>query len=79
MDYNLCTASMTSETYAIKAQKILAEGGIYSRIIRLDGERSRRGCAYAIEFPCYNTENVKAMLQKGRVRARHFYMGEKEL
>ena len=74
-----CSASMTSQTYAIKAQRLLAKESIPCKIVRFDGERSRSGCSYGIEFPCEHTGNVKNILSKNRIRATHFYRGEKEI
>ena len=75
----ICTASMTSQTYAIKAQRLLAQDSIPCRVVRLDGERSRSGCSYGIEFSCQQLGNVKNILSKNRVRAKHFYRGEEEI
>ena len=35
--YDLCTASMRSMTFALKAQKLLEGAGVYSYIVKLDG------------------------------------------
>ncbi len=79
MDNNFCSASVTSETYAIKAQRALQSRGIYSTIVRLDGEKSLMGCSYAVEFPCYALDMVKHTLSENRVRVRQFYKGDTKI
>lgn len=79
MDTMFCTASMTSQTFALKAQKALADSVIPSRVVKLDGEKSRRGCSYGIEFACHQLNNVKMILQKNRIKAKHFYSGDIEI
>lgn len=79
MDISVCTASMSSETYALKAQRALSEASIPSRVVRLDGAKSRQGCAYGIEFSCGQLNNVKKILQGARIRAKHLYRGDTEI
>ncbi len=74
-----CSASLTSQTYALKAQRLLSAAGIPSKVIKLDGEKSKMGCSYAIEFSCFQAEGVKKILDSKRVRVRHFYKGDEEL
>ncbi len=74
-----CIASFSSQTYAIKAQKALATSAIPCRVIKLDGEKSKRGCAYGVEIPCSLLENSKIILEKSRIRVRRFYRGDTEL
>ena len=74
-----CIASFSSQTYAIKAQRTLASNAIPCRVVKLDGEKSKKGCAYGVEIPCSLLENTKTIFEKSRIRARRFYRGDTEL
>ncbi len=74
-----CIASFASQTYAIKAQKALSNSVIPSRVIKLDSEKSKRGCAYGVTIPCSLLESAKNILDSSRIRVRRFYMGDKEI
>ncbi len=74
-----CIASFSSQTYAIKAQRTLAASDIPCRVIKLDGEKSKKGCAYGVLIPCGLLENSKKILEKSRIRVRRFYKGDTEL
>lgn len=74
-----CIASFASQTYAIKAQKALTAASIPSKVIRLDGEKSKLGCAYGITIPCGLLESSKELLSKSRIRVRKFYRGDSEI
>lgn len=47
-----CIIALSSVTYAIKAQKLLSQSSIRSRVIKLDSKLTKRGCAYGIETDC---------------------------
>ena len=79
MERSVCTASVSSQTYAIKAQRALAEYAIESRVVRLDAAKSKKGCTYGIEFPCGHIGNVRKILSDVHVKARHFYDGDTEI
>ena len=74
-----CIASFASQTYAIKAQKALSNAAILSRVIKLDGEKSKRGCAYGVEIPCSLLESAKKTLERSGIRVRRYYKGDTEI
>ncbi len=74
-----CYATFASQTYAIKAQKALKDASIPSRVIKLDGEKSKKGCAYGVELPCSLLESAKNILRYERIKSRRFYMGDTEI
>ncbi len=47
---NTSIFTVGSVTYAVKARKILSRAGISSRLVKVDGGKSRHGCTYGIEF-----------------------------
>lgn len=74
-----CIASFASQTYAIKAQKVLKAAAIPAGVIKLDGEKSKKGCAYGVEIPCSLLENAKTVLRNEKIRAKRFYKGDMEI
>ena len=66
-----CTVSIGSVTYAEKAMRALASAAIYSEIVKLDESRSR-GCIYGLEFPCSQSDNVRAVLRTAGIKTKSF-------
>ena len=66
-----CTVTLGSVTYAEKAMRALASAAIYSEIVKLDESRSR-GCIYGLEFPCSQTDNVRAVLKQAGIKTKSF-------
>lgn len=73
--YDLCTASMRSMTYALKAQKLLEGAGVCSYIVRLDSSATRRGCAYGVTFCCAFGDTVRRILGSGRIYVSQYIRG----
>ena len=76
---NLCTAAIGSLTHAIKGQRILAENGVTGTIVKLDSKKTRRGCAYGIEFPCSEFKTVRSALGAARLPVSQYTDGGGEL
>ena len=74
-----CTAALSSLTYAIKAERILAELGVSSRVVKLDASVSRRGCEYGISFDCRDLPHVKTALKSVGISARRYLKGGGEI
>lgn len=53
---------LSSITYALKAQELLKNNGIYSNITRSKGVRSIRGCGYGVVFDSALFEKAQALL-----------------
>ena len=68
----ICTATFSSLTYAMKAQKALADNGTYGKIVKLDTALSKKGCAYGVEFFCEEQRRVRTVLNAANVRANRF-------
>lgn len=79
MNISVCTASMSSMTYALKAQRALLNASIPCRVIALDKDKAKKGCAYGIEFSCHQLENVKRVFKSNRILSRHYYNGASEI
>ena len=65
-----CIAAVGSMTAAIKAQRTLSLNGISSEIVALDPGRTRRGCAYGVEFE--DERAVRATLRGGNVSVSEY-------
>ena len=79
MNIPICTASMTSQTYAIKAERALSGAVIPCKVVKLDAEKSHRGCSYGIEFSCAQRENVERVLASKGIKPKHYYRGDEEI
>lgn len=66
-----CVALIGSMTQALRAQRLLASAAIRSDVIKADGVRGRRGCAYALSYPCYQNNNVIQLLRAEGIRAQY--------
>lgn len=64
----MCVASLKSMTLAIKAKKALAETNIFSEIIKLEPNMTKKGCAYGIQFDCTWLYTVKDVLTQKRIK-----------
>ena len=74
-----CTAALGSLTYAIKAQRALAENGLACEIVKLDSSMTRRGCAYGVTFSCEEQRAVRSILGKEKITVTGFVNGGGEL
>ena len=67
-----CIATIPSLNICIKAQRVLANQGIYSRVVSIDPALTRRGCSYGIEFSCSEKQNIKNILRRAGVSISQF-------
>ena len=68
-----CFAVMGSMTQTMRAQKVLAGAAIRAEVVKADSNHTRRGCAYALSYPCVQDGNVRTILLSAGIRARDFY------
>jgi hypothetical protein len=59
-------------TYALKAQRVLADAAVYSRVVKLDEIDPRKGCTYGLRYSCNQAGNVALILQNARIACRPF-------
>jgi hypothetical protein len=67
-----CTAVIGSMTQAMRAQALLSEAAIRAGITKVSSARTHNGCAYGVEFPCTQSANVRAVLERAGVRVREY-------
>lgn len=68
-----CLAVMGSMTQVLRAQKVLASAAIHAEVVKADSAHTRRGCAYALSYPCLQENNVRSVLSGAGIRVRDFY------
>ena len=68
-----CFAVMGSMTQTMRAQKVLSNAAIRAEVVKADSTHTRRGCAYALSYPCVQDGNVRTILLSAGIRARDFY------
>ncbi|MBQ9784129.1 MAG: DUF3343 domain-containing protein [Clostridia bacterium] len=74
-----CLAVIGSMTQAIRAQRVLAGAAIRAEVVKADTSDVRRGCAYALSYPCAQGANVRTVLKNGGVRVRAYHGGDRDL
>ena len=73
--HSLYTASIGSLTHAMKGQRFLMSVGIEARIVKLDAKKTRRGCAYGIEFPAAELKRAKSTLAASHLPVSEYFSG----
>jgi len=63
-----CLVVIGSLTQTMKAQGALSNAAIFSRVEKADSSTARRGCAYALSYPCSQEANVRAVLRNSGIR-----------
>lgn len=61
---NSCIIALSSITYALKAQQVMTDNVIRSKIVKLDSMRTQNGCSYGLEIDCANASNAEKLLNK---------------
>ena len=72
-NFNECLAVMGSMTQAMRAQKMLAGAAVRADVVKADSAHTRRGCAYALSYPCAQENNVRTILAGAGIRVRDYY------
>ena len=73
-----CLAVMGSMTQVLRAQKVLSDAAVRADVVKADSAHTRRGCAYALSYPCSQENNVRTILSSAGIRVRDLYREEKE-
>lgn len=72
-DYYECLAVMGSMTQVLRAQKVLSGAAVRAEVVKADSAHTRRGCAYALSYPCSQENNVRTILSGAGIRVRDYY------
>ena len=68
MKQNTTVIALRSLTHAMKAQKLLREHGIDSRVVKPDNERTEKGCGYGIELDRALSDKAEALLRENALK-----------
>lgn len=63
-----CIMVMSSVTYALKAQSVLARHGIGTRLEKLTKDQTLHGCGYGLRTERKNFADAKAICEKERIK-----------
>lgn len=63
-----CILNIGSMTAALRARQLIQHSAIRCEVIKSEERSSRRGCVYAVVFPCYHKNNVQRILVEGGIR-----------
>lgn len=67
-----CIAALNSLTLAMKAQDALTSGAVFSKIVKLDSDMTRKGCAYGLKIDCGQLDAAKAIFAERRIKIREY-------
>ena len=56
-----CVFSVGSVTQAMKAQRLLSEKAVPSKVVKTKSEQKGRGCRYGVDFDCMYSKAVKGI------------------
>ena len=73
-----CVAVIGSMTQTLRAQKVLANAAVRADVVKADSAHTRRGCAYALSYPCSQENNLRTILAAAGIRIRDFYREDAE-
>ena len=65
-----CRLLMESPTRAMQAKDVLSRAGVWAEVVKEEGTRGNRGCAYGISFSCLQEQLVKQTLREAGIRYR---------
>ncbi len=70
-----CTVVLGSVTTAMQAQRVLANAAIFGTVTKISSSTDSRGCAYGIEFPCSQKENLRLILARADISIKKMLGG----
>ena len=65
---NKITLSLGSVTYSIKAQKILSNHQIPSKVVKISNDNHGRGCIYGLEIESIYRQTARTLLDKYKIK-----------
>lgn len=73
---SLCMALVGQTTLTMKAEGILRAAAIDARVVRVDPQHAKKGCSYALSFPCEQEQNLRQVCKNSGIRLRAVYPAE---
>ena len=62
-----CIIAISSVNHAIRSERYLAERSINTKIIKLQPQDTKKGCAYGLELSCKDLPAAISFLEKARL------------
>lgn len=59
-----CYAGFSSLTLALRGKEVLDANAITSEVVKKDPKKSKRGCAFALEFSCAHRRSCEALFRR---------------
>lgn len=72
-----CIAVIGSVTQAMRARRALENAGVRAEVVKADSSGTRRGCAYAVSYPCAEERRVRTALQSAGIGVRRWGGGSR--
>ncbi len=67
---NVCRCGVSTMTQAMHARELLARAAIRADVIQTDSSGHKRGCAYAVSFPCAQERLARSILREAGIRCQ---------
>ena len=63
----ICTIAISSVNHAIRGEKLLSSNLIKCRIVKLQPDKTKKGCAYGLEIYCKDLASSIAFLSNANI------------
>ena len=67
MDHKEAAIALRSLTHSIKAQRLLGEYGIDSRVIKPDAKKTEKGCGYGVAVAIRDEARARKILEENGI------------
>ena len=62
-----CTIAISSVNHALRAEKVLTSHSLRCKIIKLQPNETKKGCAYGIEISCKDVPSALSFLGNANI------------
>ena len=62
-----CTIAISSINHAIRAEKVLLASSVKCKIVKLQPNATKKGCAYGLEVSCKDVPSALSFLNNARI------------
>ena len=74
-----CRLLLESPTRAMQAKDALSRVAVWAEVVKEEGTRGNRGCAYGISFDCAVADQVRALLRNEGIAVSQYLQREGRL
>ena len=65
-----CRCGVSTMTQAMYARDLLLRAAIRAEVVQADSSRQKRGCAYAVSYPCAQEKIARSILREAGIRCQ---------